>query len=176
MSKQRKRKAKRPKPGPPVHRKTLAITAIVAAIILLVVLAAFRLWQPRQTVRAIENLSAASPVAGTPADKPAARRPLVDKLMGKWARTDANYILEIKGIGADGRMDVAYLNPKPIHVAEAQASRDGQGMNIFVKLQDLNYPGSTYSLVYEPKTDVLEGVYYHAGLKQAFEVVFVRSS
>jgi len=72
-------------------------------------------------------------------------------------------------------MDVAYLNPKPIHVAEAQVSRGGQGTTIFVKFQDVNYPGSTYSLVYEPKTDVLEGFYYHAGLKQTFDVVFVRS-
>jgi hypothetical protein len=94
---------------------------------------------------------------------------------GKWARTDANYILDIKSISTDGRMAVAYLNPKSIHVAEAQASRDGQGTRLFVKLQDVNYPGSTYSLVYEPKTDMLEGVYYHAGLKQTFDVVFVRS-
>jgi len=175
MSKRRKRKVKYPPSGAPVHRKTLPITVIVAAIILLGVLAASGLWLTRQTVRAVENVSAASPVASAPADKPATQRSLVDNLISKWSRTDANYILEIKSIAADGRMDVAYLNPKSIYVAEAQASRDGQGTRLFLQLQDVNYPGSTYSLVYEPKTDMLEGVYYHAGLKQTFDVVFVRS-
>ena len=147
---------KYPLSGAPVHRKTLAITAIVASIILLGVLAASGLRQIRQTTLAIESVSAASPVANLPADKQAPQRSLLNKLTGKWARTDANYIFDIKSISTDGRMAVAYLNPKSIYVAEAQASRDGQGTRLFVKLQDVNYPGSTYSLVYEPKTDMLE--------------------
>jgi hypothetical protein len=53
-------------------------------------------------------------------------------------------------------------------------SLDGNNVKIFVELQDANYPGSTYDLTYKPESDQLKGVYYHAGLKQNFEVTFVR--
>ena len=38
----------------------------------------------------------------------------------------------------------------------------------------MNYPGSTYTLTYDPASDQLKGVYYQAALQQRFEVVFVR--
>ena len=36
------------------------------------------------------------------------------------------------------------------------------------------YPGSTYTLTYDPKRDQLQGVYFQATLRQSFDVVFVR--
>jgi len=36
------------------------------------------------------------------------------------------------------------------------------------------YPGSTYTLTYDPRRDQLEGVYFQAAMQQRFDVVFVR--
>jgi hypothetical protein len=46
---------------------------------------------------------------------------------------------------------------------------------IFIKLQDVGYPGSTYTLMYRPQQDILDGFYYQAAVKQTFEVVFSRA-
>ena len=37
-----------------------------------------------------------------------------------------------------------------------------------------NYPGSTYTLTYDPASDQLKGVYYQAVEKQQFPVAFLR--
>ena len=47
-------------------------------------------------------------------------------------------------------------------------------MKLFVELRDVNYPGSTYSLRYDPARDVLEGAYFQAMEQQTFDVSFVR--
>ena len=73
-------------------------------------------------------------------------------------------------------MDAAYYNPKSIHVGKAAASRDGETVKIFIELRDVNYPGSTYTLHYDPVSDQLKGVYYQAVEKQSFAVVFWRDS
>ena len=52
---------------------------------------------------------------------------------------------------------------------------DGAATKVFIELRDVNYPGSTYDLTYEPKNDRLHGIYYQAALQQQFEVVFVRT-
>ena len=98
-----------------------------------------------------------------------------DPLKGRWLRPDGGYVLEIREIRADGGMDVAYRNPRPIHVGFAKATREGSKLSVFVELQAPNYPGSTYTLTYDPKRDELQGVYFQAVQKQNFDVVFVRS-
>jgi hypothetical protein len=95
-------------------------------------------------------------------------------LIGRWLRPDGGYIIEIRSIGADGRMDAAYLNPRPINVARAEASWKKGQQEVFIELQDTGYPGSTYTLDYNPDQDLFTGVYFQASLKQAFEVVFFR--
>ena len=47
-------------------------------------------------------------------------------------------------------------------------------MKVFLELRDVHYPGSTYTLTYDPARDQLQGVYYQAALQQRFDVVFVR--
>ena len=133
----------------------------LAVIITAILLSASGICQTKQPAKA--------------ANKPAATSSSFAKLKGNWLRTDAAYVLSIKSVAADGSLDVAYLNPNPIHVAEARASRDDKALKVFVKLQDVNYPGSTYTLVYEPKTDVLQGIYRHAGLNRDFDVVFAKA-
>jgi len=71
-------------------------------------------------------------------------------------------------------MDAGYFNPRPIHVAKAEASREGSVEKVFIELRDVNYPGSTYTLDYDPTDDQLKGVYYQAVEKQRFPVLFVR--
>ena len=93
-------------------------------------------------------------------------------LKGRWQRPDGGYVIEIKNIDRVGKMEAAYFNPRPIHVAKANAARDGNTTKIFIELRDVNYPGSTYNLTYDPKSDQLKGTYFQAVLKQTFEVVF----
>jgi hypothetical protein len=95
-------------------------------------------------------------------------------LKGRWVRTDGSYVIEIKSVEAGGRMQAAYYNPNPIHVARAEAGRSGGAVTVFVELRAPGYPGSTYRLIHDPKSDELKGIYHHAGLNQDFTVVFVR--
>jgi hypothetical protein len=43
-----------------------------------------------------------------------------------------------------------------------------------VELRDRLYPGSYYTLTYDPREDRLSGVYHHLGINQEFDVVFTR--
>jgi hypothetical protein len=57
---------------------------------------------------------------------------------------------------------------------QAKASHKGDAVEIFIELYDEGYPGSTYTLTYDPGSDALFGTYFQAALGQSFEVVFVR--
>jgi hypothetical protein len=96
-------------------------------------------------------------------------------LKGRWVRLDGGYILSVKDIEPSGKMDAAYYNPRPINVSKAQATQEAATLKVFVELRDAGYPGSTYTLSYDPKTDRLGGVYYQAAIGQRFDVIFVRS-
>jgi len=97
-----------------------------------------------------------------------------DKLNGRWLRPDGGYILDIKAVDASGKIDGVYLNPKPINIAKAEATRDGSKLNIFVELRAPNYPGSTYTLTYDREHEQLRGIYFQAVQQQSFDVQFVR--
>jgi hypothetical protein len=97
-----------------------------------------------------------------------------DTLNGRWLRLDGGYILEIRAVDPSGKIDAVYLNPKPINVAKADATRDGSILKVFVELRAPNYPGSTYTLTYDPQQDQLKGIYFQAVQQQRFDVNFVR--
>jgi hypothetical protein len=97
-----------------------------------------------------------------------------ERLKGRWLRPDGGYILEVRSISPEGKVDAAYLNPRPIHVARAEALRQGEALTLFVELRDTNYPGSTYRLTWDPGRDVLAGLYFQAVEQQTFDVEFVR--
>jgi hypothetical protein len=101
-------------------------------------------------------------------------RTIAKSLQGRWTRPDGGYVLEIKGVAADGKLDAAYFNPRPIHIAEARASREGSTIRVYIELRDENYPGSTYNLVYDPQSDRLSGDYYQAVARQRYPIYFVR--
>jgi hypothetical protein len=50
----------------------------------------------------------------------------------------------------------------------------GQSLRVFIELRDVNYPGSTYQLTYDPADDRLKGSYYQAALQETYEVAFAR--
>jgi hypothetical protein len=53
--------------------------------------------------------------------------------------------------------------------------QDGGRLLLFVELRDVNYPGSTYMLAYQPGQDALVGSYYQPALEQTYEVGFLRA-
>ena len=101
-------------------------------------------------------------------------RTVPKSLQGRWLRPDGGYFLEIKSVAADGRLDAAYFNPRPIHVAEARASREGSTIKVTIELRDENYPGSTYNLRFDSQNDRLSGDYYQAVAREHYPIFFVR--
>jgi uncharacterized protein (DUF2147 family) len=120
-------------------------------------------------------LAFASPAAAQqqPTSK-ATATPAFEKLKGRWLRDSGGYIIEIRKFGPDGKLEAAYFNPKSIHVGKAQASQQGGVLKVFIELRDVNYPGSTYTLAYDAKSDRLVGRYYQAVARETFDVYFVR--
>ena len=164
--KKKKRNTGRKPPQPPKKRKlplkwlSLAVVILIAAAILAVV--GFKSAPPSGESKSPTTAHTKNPDG-------------FQKLIGRWLRPDGGYIIEIRGITQNGRMDAAYLNPRPIHIAQADASWKNGKLQVFIELRDTGYPGSTYTLDYNPEQDVLTGIYYQAAMNQAFEVVFVRA-
>jgi len=96
------------------------------------------------------------------------------RLVGRWLRPDGGYIIDIQNVRANGELDAGYFNPRPINVSKAKATAEGEKVEVFIELYDEGYPGSTYTLTYDSKSDALFGTYFQAALGQNFEVVFVR--
>jgi hypothetical protein len=116
------------------------------------------------------------PSPGAAHSPAAAGAPKVDlqRLVGDWVRPDGGYVISIRRIAPDGRAEAAYLNPRPINVSRAEASAAGDTAKLFIELRDAGYPGSTYELIYDPRSDLLAGVYFQAAMGQRFDVVFLR--
>ena len=106
-------------------------------------------------------------------DKPIAG-PEPAKLLGRWVRPDGGYVLELSDVKSEGKLKAAYFNPRPINVAKTAWQSMDDRIQVFVELRDVNYPGSTYTLIYDPEQDRLNGYYYQAALKGTFGVVFIR--
>jgi hypothetical protein len=96
-------------------------------------------------------------------------------LLGRWVRPDGGYVITIRGVDAEGKLDAAYANPNPLPFARAEAARDGRTLKLFFELTAGGYGGSTYTLTYDPVNDVLKGVYFQAVAQQTFDVYFIRS-
>ena len=117
--------------------------------------------------------AAASPTAAAPAAA-APAVPSPDRLVGRWLRSDADYTIEIASVAPSGKLDARYLNPGPIHVERAESGMVDGLLRVFLELQDRGYPGSYYTLTYDPGSDSLSGVYHHLGVNQNFDVAFSR--
>ena len=116
-----------------------------------------------------------APAGATDAGKPAQSQTDFQRLEGKWVRPDGGYVLELRNVKKDGSLTAAYYNPRPIRVFRAEAGRKDGRITLFVELRDVNYPGSTYTLQYDPASDRLRGTYFQAVQRQTFDIEFVRS-
>lgn len=95
-------------------------------------------------------------------------------IAGQWTRIDGSYTLRVQGVMSDGKANVSYFNPSRIRVVESRISAQDGRVKLFVKLQDVGYPGCAYTLFYYPEEDALAGVYYQAAVDRTYEVIFVR--
>lgn len=96
------------------------------------------------------------------------------RLIGNWIRTDSNYELRILEVSSSGTLQAQYFNPRAINVGKANWEESYGNLKIKVELQDVNYPGSTYTLNYLPDRDMLAGEYYQAVEGLTFYVEFSR--
>jgi hypothetical protein len=101
-------------------------------------------------------------------------KPDPNRLIGGWLRSDGGYRLNILSVTADGKLDAGYFNPSPIHVGKAEWQMKDNKIIITVVLQDINYPGSVYTLQYFPTEDRLAGNYYQAVQQSNYNVDFIR--
>ncbi len=99
----------------------------------------------------------------------------VQRLVGRWVRPDGGYILEVREVHKDGSVDAAYFNPRSVKVFKAVWTKKRGKISVMVELRDVNYPGSTYNLRYDPKTDRLKGTYFQAVEKETYAIEFVRT-
>jgi hypothetical protein len=111
--------------------------------------------------------------AGQPAAK-SPEQPDAQRLVGRWVRPDGGYVLEIREVTKEGSLKAGYSNPRPINVAKAEWRRKDGALTVIVELRDVNYPGSIYTLEYDPTSDRLRGNYFQAVEKQMFKIEFVR--
>jgi len=171
--KKKRRSSRKPVQVPPKKRFPIiwmVLIVVVAVGTAILVVDNFRSTEQDQAAKSDTKMPEAQSTSSPERDSG------FDNLIGRWLRPDGGYIIEIRSISTDGRMEAAYLNPRPINVARAEASWKKGKQEVFIELQDTGYPGSTYTLDYQPDQDVLAGIYFQAALKQTFEVVFVRQN
>lgn len=113
---------------------------------------------------------APAPAAAVSMEAPEKYRPL----LGEWRRPDGGYVLAVTSVAEDGTASAGYFNPQPINVGRAEARIEEGALGLFVEMRDRNYPGSTYTLTYDPLADQLVGVYFQAVQRASYDVVFVR--
>jgi hypothetical protein len=159
-------KTRETKPAPATNRRRgLAVLGVAGAAVAL----AWALWRPTSGPAA-----ASVPVPAPQASSTPAVPQDFGVLLGEWTRPDGGYVLSVSQVAPDGKATVGYYNPRPIRVSRAEARREGGLVGLFVELNDVNYPGSTYTLRYDPASGQLKGIYFQAVERVQYEVVFVR--
>lgn len=98
------------------------------------------------------------------------------RLLGRWVRPDGGYVIDVRAVQAGGNLDVAYFNPKSIHVSRAEWRSEEGILSVFIELNDKNYPGATYKLRYYPDSEQLAGDYTQPLVQQTFDIYFVRAA
>jgi uncharacterized protein (DUF2147 family) len=98
-----------------------------------------------------------------------------DSLPGRWVRVEGGYVISIKAVGADGRLDAEYANPRTLPFYTAVATSEGGVLKLFLELRAGGYGGSTYTLIYDAASDRLLGEYNQVVVHQKFSVVFIRA-
>src|SRR2546423_4677603 len=124
------------------------------ACILPILLAAFvgsEGWALAQSPSRAEHAAAASPSPLRP-----------EVLQGRWVRPDGGYLILIRGVDSDGKLDATYFNPSSLPFAKATTTLKENVIRVFLELHAGGYAGSTYTLAYDPTSDRLAGEYFQA--------------
>jgi len=117
---------------------------------------------------------AATQATNTTAVATATPKPEYQKLVGKWERPDGGYVLELRSVNEEGVFEAGYFNPSPIRVERALAYSEGGKTKVMAILRDVNYPGCTYKLTYDPASDQLFGEYFQAAMGETYQITFGR--
>lgn len=155
-----------------ILRKRLTTASVLIAIV--VVVCGVLIWRMNASDRAESASPRSSNSESVSHAETVAELLDVQKLVGRWLRTDSPYVIEIYEVSPDGTLRAGYYNPRPINVSAAKVKSKNGTMEVFVELSDAGYPGSRYTLNYDPQDDVLEGTYFQATLQQNYDVAFVR--
>ncbi len=94
-------------------------------------------------------------------------------IQGRWVRTDAPYVIELKQ-GKGNTLQATYFNRRLIHVEKTETVTENGLQYIMIELQDVNYQGSVYLLSYDRNQDALQGIYFHGASGQRYQVSFSR--
>jgi hypothetical protein len=116
-----------------------------------------------------------SAFAQSPSVAPAPTSLSYSVVVGRWARTEGPYVININSVDVNGKLDASYANPRPLPFHTAEVIRDGNGLKLVFELRAAGYGGSTYTLNYDAASDSLRGVYDQVVVKQKFDVVFRRT-
>jgi len=163
------------KQQPEVKGKSSRVSWILVCLAVAVALAGIYLVFMRQGPSSGDTERAAGPGSSHQADRAAPASVDFQALVGKWVRPDGGYVISVRSVEPNGRMDAGYFNPRPINVSRAEASAEGNAVKLFIELQAAGYPGSTYELIYDPGNDALVGIYFQAAMQQRFQVHFIRT-
>ena len=136
--------------------------------ILFVILSLFLIVNP-----ALAQQTSRQPSASTTAGQSSVE-PSFDRLVGRWVRLQGGYVITIRAVDTDGKLDASYANPRPLPFHVAVASRDGNAFKLLFELRAGGYNGSTYTLSYDAANDRLTGVFDQVVAKEKFDVVFAR--
>lgn len=159
------------KPSASNSSKSAFVTILLIAIVVggLVLLLLPSKPAPKQQ----EEAQSATPA---PADPVALATPSGDlsAVVGKWLREDGGYQLVLTRDASGDKLNAAYFNPRPINVSYCTVTYDGGALKVRVELNDVGYPGSFYTMVYDRASDRLLGTYYQAAMGETYQIMFVR--
>ena len=151
---------------------------VTVSVLPTVILALFTTLLAVSCQKAAKETPSQTSTAGTAVPKAASPGvpDAVQKLLGKWLRSDGGYVLELRGAELSGVMQASYFNPKPINVSRAIWMQGAAGFQVVVELNDVGYPGATYLLTHDAQGDRLVGQYTQPQMQQTFDIEFVRQA
>ncbi len=96
-------------------------------------------------------------------------------IQGRWVRTDAPYVIELRQ-NHSNILEATYFNRRFIHVEKTETAEKNGLQYILIRLEDTNYQGSTYLLSYDRNQDALHGIYTHGASGNRYQVSFSRQA
>ena len=97
-----------------------------------------------------QSTATLAPYSSSPLGASTATPTNLKKLVGRWVRPDGGYVIHIRNVHADGKLQATYFNPRPIHVSQARVTQKEGEIQILIELRDAGYPGEL------PTTSTLE--------------------